>query len=77
MPTGKEFSDLQKIIEEVKPAWMDFKIITLRPYILLDSYSYLGINSTLGQYRPAELDGFSMLSFSTAGSQPEKPAGKL
>ena len=56
---------------------MDFKIITLRPYILLDSYSYLGINSTLGQYRPAELDGFSMLSFSTAGGQPEKPAGKL
>ena len=76
MPTGKEFSDLQKIIEEVKPAWMDFKIITLRPYILLDSYSYLGINSTLGQYRPAELDGFSMLSFSTAGGQPEKPASK-
>lgn len=71
LPTGKEFSDLVRIIEEVKPAWMDFKIITLRPYILLDSYTYLGVNSVLGQYLPVELDGFSMLSFATVGNGQE------
>lgn len=67
LPTEKEVSDIQKIIEHVRPAWMDFKLVILRPYILLDSYSYLGINSSLGQYRPAELDGLSMLSFTVVG----------
>lgn len=71
LPSGKEFSDLVRIIEEVKPAWMDFKIITLRPYILLDSYTYLGVNSVLGQYLPVELDGLSMLSFATVGKGQE------
>ena len=69
IPSGREFSDLTKIIEDVKPAWMDFKIITLRPYILLDSYSYLGVNSVCGQYRPSMLDGASMLSFSTVAEK--------
>lgn len=64
LPTPREFSDLRRIIEDVKPAHMEFKLVTLRPYILLDSYSYLGINSVLSQYRSLELNGFSMLSFS-------------
>lgn len=72
LPTGKEFADLQKIIEEIKPAWMDFRMITLRPYILLDSYSYLGINSVLGEYLPLELGGLSMLSFATVGREKDE-----
>ena len=71
LPAGRNVLDLRKIIDEVKPAWMDFRIVTLRPYILLDSYSYLGINSVLGQYRAVELDGVSMLSFSAVGE--DKP----
>ncbi len=67
LPTAREFADLQKIIEDVKPAWMEFRLVTLRPYILLDSYSYLGINSVLSQYRSFELNGFSMLNFATVG----------
>ena len=67
LPTAREFADLQKIIEDVKPAWMAFKLVTLRPYILLDSYSYLGVNSVLAQYRSFELNGFSMLNFATVG----------
>ena len=64
LPTAREFADLSRIIEDVKPAWMGFKLVTLRPYILLDSYSYLGINSVLSPYRSFELNGSSMLSFS-------------
>lgn len=68
LPTEKEISDIQKIVEHIRPAWMDFKLVILRPYILLDSYSYLGINSSLSQYRPAELNGMSMLSFTVVGN---------
>lgn len=67
VPTAKEFSDLQKIIEHIKPAWMAFKLITLRPYILLDNYTYLGVNSVLSEYRPTKLDDSAMLSFATVG----------
>ena len=64
LPTAREYSDLRRIIEDVKPVHMEFTLVTLRPYILLDSYSYLGINSVLSQYGAPELNGSSMLSFS-------------
>lgn len=67
LPTGKEFSDLKKIIESVKPAWMEARIITLRPYLLLDSYTYLGVNSILGGYKPFTLNGESLIPFSAVG----------
>ena len=67
LPTKKEFLDLQRIIEDIKPAWMAFRMITMHPYILLDNYSYLGVNSVLGEYLPVELDGGSILSFATVG----------
>ena len=67
LPTGKEYSDLKKILEDVKPAWMEVRIITLRPYLLLDSYTYLGVNSVLGRCRPFVLSGESLVPFSTVG----------
>ena len=67
LPTKKEFSDLQRIIEDVKPAWMSYRLIAMYPYILLDNYSYLGVNSVLGKYLPLGLDGDSILSFATVG----------
>lgn len=67
LPTGKEYSDLKKILEDVKPAWMEVRIITLRPYLLLDSYTYLGVNSVLGRCRPFVLSGESLIPFSTVG----------
>ena len=42
---------------------MEVNLVVLKPYIFLSRYSYLGINSVLGQYRQAALDGFSTLPF--------------
>jgi phage tail-like protein len=63
VPSPKEYSTLVKIIENAKPAHVEANVVTLKPYIFLDNYSYLGLNSVLGRYRPAWLDGFSALPF--------------
>jgi phage tail-like protein len=63
VPSVKEHKTLLKIIESAKPAHMEANVVVLKPYIFLDKYSYLGMNSVLGQYRPANLDGFSALPF--------------
>lgn len=59
----KEYSILKKIVESVKPAHMESNVILLEPYIFLDKYSYLGINSILNQYRESILDGQSKIPF--------------
>ena len=64
VPSPKEHQTLLRIIESVKPAHVEANVVVLKPYIFLDKYSYLGMNSVLGQYRPANLDGFSALPFS-------------
>lgn len=70
VPSVKEHKTLLKIIESAKPAHMEANVVVLKPYIFLDKYSYLGMNSVLGQYRPANLDGFSALPFtSVTGEQ--------
>ncbi len=63
VPSVKEHKTLLKIIESAKPAHVEANVVVLKPYIFLDKYSYLGMNSVLGQYRPANLDGFSALPF--------------
>lgn len=70
---------LQKIIEDIKPAYMNFNIVSLKPYIFLGSYSYLGVNSVLERYRPLLLDGSSMVPFSVVskGSKEESEGTKL
>lgn len=60
--TAREYSILLRIIEEMKPVQMELKLIVLRPYIYLNQYSYLGINSVLGQYRDASLDGTTQMT---------------
>jgi len=64
VPSEKEYKMLLKIIEDIKPAYMEFDLVVLKPYIFLNSYSYLGINSVLGQYQDLSLNGFSLLPFS-------------
>lgn len=68
IPTIREYQTLVKIIEEVKPAYMEMQLIVLKPYIFLDQHTYIGINSVLGEYRNLALDGASMLSFSVLGN---------
>lgn len=63
VPSNKEHKTLLRIIESAKPAHVEANVVVLKPYIFLDKYSYLGMNSVLGWYRPANLDGFSALPF--------------
>jgi phage tail-like protein len=63
VPDVATYRTLLKIIEHAKPAHMEVNVVVLKPYIFLDKYSYLGINSVLGQYRALQLDGYSALPF--------------
>ena len=60
---NKEYQILTKIVEESKPVHMECKIVVLQPYIFLDRYSYLGVNSVLGNYGSVVLDGQSSIPF--------------
>lgn len=61
--TIREYSVLRRIIEEMKPVQMELKLVVLKPYIFLNQYSFLGINSVLGQHRDMSLDGSPLLTF--------------
>ena len=63
VPSPKEHKTLLKIIESAKPAHVEANVVVLTPFIFLDKYSYLGLNSVLGWYRPANLDGSSAVPF--------------
>ncbi|MEG1683324.1 MAG: phage tail protein [Oscillospiraceae bacterium] len=58
---------LLRIVDNAKPAWIEVNLVVLKPYIFLDKYTYLGINSTLDRYRPLHLDGYSALPFTRLG----------
>ncbi len=60
----RDYNVLLKIAEEMKPVTMEIKLVLLDPYIFLNNFSYIGINSVLGQYRQAALDGKSKLTLS-------------
>lgn len=58
---------LIQIIEDVKPAQMQMQLVVIKPYIFMDQYSYLGINSVLGRYSNLKLDGHSAIPFAVIG----------
>lgn len=60
---------LRQLVEMAKPANMECKIVPLKPYIFLGQYSYLGINSVLGQYRAFQLDGLCAVPFSAVAEE--------
>lgn len=70
VPSTEQYKTLLKIIESVKPAHVEVNLVALKPYIFLGQYSYLGMNSVLGQYRPTSLNGFSAVSFTNISSEP-------
>lgn len=72
VPSRKEYQTLIQVIESEKPAQADLNLVVLKPYIFLDGHSYLGVNSVLGKYRTASLDGKSVLSFTTMGRKQQK-----
>ena len=60
---------IQRIAREMVPVTVDFEIRILEPYIFLDQYSYLGINTYLGRPGNAVLDGKSRITFSVIGAK--------
>ena len=66
-PTTEQYKILEKLIEEMKPAQTDVKLTVLKPYIFLNGHSYLGVNSVLGRYQAAALNGRSMVPFLSLG----------
>lgn len=61
VPTPREQKALMKVIEGAKPAQVDVHLIILRPYIYLNQNVYVGINSSLGTYQKAYLDGVTAI----------------
>ena len=66
------YKALLRIIHNAKPAWVEVNLVVLTPYLFLDKYSYLGINSTLDRYRPLNLNGDSALPFTRLGGESEQ-----
>lgn len=60
-----ELNMVRRIALEMLPVSTELNLVVLEPYIFLNKFTYLGINSTLGQYRLAALDGKSQLTLST------------
>lgn len=56
---------LRRIADMATPAGMECQIAIMKPYIFLGQYSYLGINSVLGQYKSVELNGMCAIPFTT------------
>lgn len=65
---GHDIESIRCLAAAMLPASTELKLAELDPYIFLDSYAYLGVNSSLGKYRPASLDGRSPLMLSTLGN---------
>ena len=70
--SDSELSAIRRLAAKMLPAYAQLDLVVLEPYIFLDKYSYLGINSTLGKYRSAALDGRSQLTMSTIGGRDVK-----
>lgn len=60
-----EFNAVKKIASEMIPVSIQLNLVLLEPYIFLNKFSYIGINSVLGSYKPAVLDGKTAVTLST------------
>ena len=58
---GHDTNHVRRIALNMIPLGTELNLVELDSLIFLDNYTYLGVNSSLGQYRPAALDGNSQL----------------
>lgn len=65
IPTYKDHQALLRMLDRMKPVQLELSLVVLKPYIFADGYSYLGLNSVLGQYTEAALSRGSRLDFAT------------
>ncbi|MBE6613400.1 MAG: hypothetical protein E7632_13025 [Ruminococcaceae bacterium] len=66
------YNALRRIMEEMLPVSLNLHVVLLEPYIFAGKFSYLGINSTLGSYKPAAFDGRSPMMLTTLGGRSEQ-----
>lgn len=59
----QEAAVLRKIIRSSAPADTECRLVVLEPYIFLDRYTYVGINSRLGGYKEASLNENSLTPY--------------
>ena len=65
IPSYKDHQALLRLLEQVGPVQVNLRLVVLSPYIFADGYSYLGVNSVLGQYTEAALGEGSRFNFAT------------
>lgn len=61
--TGMQEQALRDLIRDMCPAYVPHELVLLKPYIFAGAYSYLGVNTQLGAYGKAKLDGTAAVSF--------------
>lgn len=69
IPTYKDHRALLRMLEQVGPVQVAIHLVVLEPYIFADGYSYLGVNSVLGQYERAMLGRGSRLNFTAISDE--------
>ena len=70
---GFDTEVIRRIALEMLPVTAELNLVELDPYIFLGKHAYLGVNSALGVYRPAALDGRSRLTMTSLGGTPDNP----
>ena len=55
---------LIRLIENAKPANMNWQLVLFKSYMFVGSYTYVGVNTVLGHYTGLSLDGHAALAFS-------------
>lgn len=63
IPAYKDHQALLRLLKQVGPVQIDLCLVVLKPFIFADEYSYLGVNSVLGQYTEAALGTGGRLDF--------------
>lgn len=76
LSSARDYQAIEQLVREAAPAYMEVKLVPLRPCILLGDYTYLGINSRLGQYRVLRLDGLSAIEFTVIGGRGQEGEGR-
>ena len=77
IPDHKDHQALLRLLDQIRPVQMKIRLVVLEPYIFADGYSYLGVNSVLGQYEGAVLNKNGRSDFATVwpamANQERKP----
>lgn len=68
----KKYVALTELLTQCTPAQVNFKIASLKPYMVLDDYVYLGYNSILFNQSEMKLDDQSILSMGLVSRDNEK-----